>query len=46
MLKLIEIIHNSVKRNSIQGFELILDGFQVCDVFPQFPGDVEGFHVH
>ena len=46
MLKLIEIFYNSVKRNTVQRFELILDGFQVFDFFPKFLGDKEGFDVH
>ena len=46
MLKLIEIIHDPFKRNSVQGVELVLNGFQISDLFPQLLSDMEGFHVH
>ena len=41
MLKSVEIVYNSVKRDSIQGFELILDGFQVFDLLSPASGRYE-----
>ena len=46
ILNVIEIVHNAFKRDPIESFQLILDGLQILNLFPKFPGEVEGFHIH
>ncbi len=42
----IEIVHNTLKRDSVESGQLVLDGLKIVDLFSEFPGDVESLHIH